>query len=153
MTHTLYRKEIEAAALTHAIDPDLLEALVLTESSGQTDAFRFEAGFFQLYLKDKPLYAKENPRRVSSSYGLCQIMYPVAVELGYTGAPEGLFAPEMSLNYGAKKLASLLKWSGGDVTKALGGYNAGHGGWDSAPGRSYAASVQKTLADLKAMPA
>src|SRR5690349_19412236 len=85
-----YRREIEEVARAHALDPDLIEAVVLTESSGRTDAFRHEPDFYRRYLQGKPEWAGTNPRRVASSYGLMQVMYPVAKELGFEGQPEDL---------------------------------------------------------------
>lgn len=142
-----YRALIESIAASNGLDADLVEAVVLTESSGNTDAFRFEPGFWRLYLQDNPRYMDLIPRRVSSSYGLMQVMYPVSVELGFTGEPEELFIPQIGLKYGCKKLAQLMEWAHGDRAKALGAYNAGRGGWDSAPGRVYATKVLKQLGD------
>lgn len=150
MTRTLYRRQIEAAAAAHGLDADLVEAVVLVESSGQTDSFRFERGFWDLYLKGKEPYATQIPRRVSSSYGLMQCMFAVAVEMGFKDEPERLFVPEIGLEYGCRKLAAELKWANGDVMKALGSYNAGRGGYASAPGRTYAGKVTETLKGLQA---
>jgi soluble lytic murein transglycosylase-like protein len=128
MTLTAYRAEIETAAHAHALDPHLVEAVVLVESSGYTHAFRHEAAFFRRYLADHPRYAGANPLRVSSSYGLMQVMYPVAVEHGLVGAPEQLFVPEVGLEYGCRHLRMLVEWAQGDQHAALGAYNGGKAG-------------------------
>ena len=138
---TFYRAEIDAAADVHGLDPDLVAALVEQESNGWANAFRFESNFWATYLATNPTWKDRNPREVSASYGLCQVMFPVAVEHGFTGQPWELFAPTVSLEYGCRVLSKLLTWAGGNVTKALGAYNAGRGGWDGANGRRYAREV------------
>lgn len=139
MTPTIYRGAIEAAAVAHNISPDLVEAVVLTESSAQTDAFREEPAFFAKYQAPKPewSFARSNPRRYGSSYGLLQIMFAVAVEVGFrkSDPPEQLFIPEIGLEYGCRKLAELLHWAqlkgptmdpDIQLRAALAAYNGGH---------------------------
>lgn len=123
-----FRAEIEVVASRYGLDPDRVEALVRVESSGFAHAYRYEPAFYQTYLADEAAYDGANPRRVSSSYGLCQVMYPVARELGYEGPPEGLFVPLVALEYGCKKLKALLDWSGGNVDAAVAAYNGGKRG-------------------------
>lgn len=136
---TPYRPEIEVAANAHGIDADLLEAVVWQESSYHADAFRFEPAFWERYLKANPAYADKNPRRVSSSYGLAQIMYPVAVDHGFTKEPEYLFLPTVNLDLAASILAGLLKkYSPMD---ALASYNGGEGNRTAAAPTQYARSV------------
>lgn len=151
---TLYRPEIEAAAKRHGIEADLLEALVLQESSGRADAFRYEPAYFERYIKGKPEFQGKNPRRVSSSYGLCQIMYPTALQYGFQPAyePEMLFLPVTNLDLGAKILAKLQKDYDGDTVKALQAYNGGPGSVGGAHGQTleYAASVLNRMIALKA---
>ena len=138
MPKTYYWREIVVAATKYALDPILVEALVVTESSGNTDAFRFERDFWNRYLKPNKLYNGKNPRRVSSSYGLMQIMYPVAIERGYPVDlhPELLFVPETGLDYGCKHLRFLFDWakegwpesSEQDILESvLASYNGGRG--------------------------
>lgn len=123
---TEYRKEIEIAALNYHLDPNLIEALVLTESLGQTYAYRYEGAFWAKYMAPNPLYSEKNPVRVSASYGLTQVLYVVAVELGYTFPdPEYLFVPSINLNYGCYKLRQLLDWAHGNTSQALAAYNGG----------------------------
>jgi len=129
LKRTAYGAEIAAAAATHGLDPVLVESVVIAESSGRTDAFRYEPGFYRRYLAHKPAYEGKNPLRVSSSYGLCQCMYTTALEVGFPAdqPPELLFVPEIGLDYGCRFLKSLLDWAAGDVTKALCAYNGGRG--------------------------
>lgn len=144
-----YRAEIEEVAQRYALDADLLEALVLTESGGMTNAYRFEPGFWSRYLASKPEWKDKNPKRVSASYGLCQVMFPVAVELGFMGEPEDLFSPVVGLEYGARKLAELMKWADGDVDKALAGYNGGRGNWQGEAPQRYVVKVKANLLRVK----
>jgi soluble lytic murein transglycosylase-like protein len=158
---TRYRKEIEAAAKTYGLDPQLVEAIVLTESAGNTDAFRFEPNYYNRYLKPKKLYPGQNPRRVSSSYGLMQIMYDVAKERGYPDSllPEHLFFPEVGLAWGCKHLRMLFDWANepqfaacseqDKLEAVLASYNGGRG--DNKPTQKplrNASYVRKVLANL-----
>jgi soluble lytic murein transglycosylase-like protein len=138
MPRTRFTADIIRAATTEGVDPNLVEGIVLTESSGNTDAFRFEPLFWNRYMKGKPGWAGRNPRRVSSSYGLMQVMYPVALERGLDPklAPEVLFVPDVGLRYGCKQLRWLQDWAetfqAVDAQKrlvcALAAYNGGKGG-------------------------
>jgi soluble lytic murein transglycosylase-like protein len=138
---TLYRREIEQAARGFGLDPDLLEALVLKESSGHADAFRYEPAFFDRYLAHNPEYMHENRRRVSSSYGLCQVMLSTARDLGFKAEPEMLFVPTVSLHFGAMHLARLLRWAEGHEVKALAAYNGGKGNWNEPGPMAYGLKV------------
>lgn len=146
-----YRPEIEAAAREHGLEADLVEAVVLTESAGLAHAYRWEPEFWNRYLDGKPEWKGMNPRRVSASYGLMQVMFPVAVEMGYVGEPEGLFVPSVALDMGCMKLAELLKWSGGNVDQALAAFNGGRGGNAKPPYRnaSYVLKVRAALLQVK----
>jgi soluble lytic murein transglycosylase-like protein len=72
---TGYRTEIVTAARAHGLDADLVEGIVLQESSGRTYAYRFEPNFWAKYMATKPAFAQANPERVSASYGLMQVMF------------------------------------------------------------------------------
>lgn len=146
-----YRAEIEAAAREHGLDADLVEAVVLTESAGLAHAYRYEPEFWKRYMEGKPKWIVANPRRVSASYGLMQVMFPVAVELGYVGEPEGLFVPSVAVDMGCMKLAELLKWSGGNVDAALAAYNGGKVGNATPPYRNqaYVTKVNAALLQVK----
>lgn len=136
MSSFFYRTEVEMMAQRHALDPDLVQAVVMVESSGLTHAYRYEQGFWDRYMKDKPEWDGANPARVSASYGLMQVMFPVAVEHGMarTEPPEYLFVPLIGLDYGCRVLARRLHhWAQGDVRAALASYNGGKTK-DNAPG-------------------
>lgn len=155
ITPTQYRKEIEAAAAEHgAIDANLVEALCLVESSGKTYAYRYEPAFWTKYMSVDPRWTGANPERVSASYGLMQVMYAVALEMGYgdqfNGEPEHLFVPSVGLRYGCAKLQSLLAWAKGNTFQALCAYNGGKKANTTTPFRNgaYAAKVLQARSDL-----
>lgn len=101
-----FETEIQNAAATWGLDPDLLRALVWRESSGNPYA-----------LGD--LTARGGP-----SYGLGQVLLATARGMGFTGAPEDLFDPAVNLYYTARYLRERLDiW--GDVSLAVSAYNAG----------------------------
>lgn len=136
-----YRERIHKAAAAANLDPFVFESLVIQESASRADAFRFEPGFWDRYLKDHPAYRLAVPRRVASSYGLTQVMYTTAVEHGYKGEPEGLFDIEVNLALGAMILSRLVQWAEGDYRKALAAYNGGKGNWKAERPQRYAAEV------------
>jgi soluble lytic murein transglycosylase-like protein len=138
---TRYGTEIKTAAAKWELDPLLVEAVVVQESGGNTDAFRFEPTFWNRYLKSNPRYRSLNPRRVSSSYGLMQVMYCRILEdkIADNDAwqPELLFLPENGLDIGCNLLAELLQWARGKtedpqlaLQAAVAAYNGGKGGND-----------------------
>lgn len=109
--HTRFDAEIRTAAAEAGL-PDwlLLKALVAQESSFNPRAFRPESG------------ARKG------SYGLTQVLWSTARhDLGYEGAPDGLFEPATNLRFGAAYLVRMLRMFGGDVRLALAAYNAGPG--------------------------
>jgi hypothetical protein len=132
-----YRAEVSAIAPRHGLDPALVEAICLHESydpslpaadsRGVAHAFRYEPAYWRRYLHGRPEYDGANPLRVSSSYGLMQIMYPTARAEGYPAGepPEGLFVPTVNLEYGCRAFARCLRWADGDVPAALAAYNGG----------------------------
>lgn len=141
LTRTFYSNEIEIAAARYSLPPRLVEAIVIQESSGDTDAFRYEPAFWKRYLVHLPRFKGSNPRRVSSSYGLMQVMFTTAQERGYPGTPEGLFVPEVGLDVGCRHLRWLVGWATGSqfagalpqrqLRSVLASYNGGKA--DNAP--------------------
>lgn len=119
------RDMIETAAEEYELDPRLVEAVVRTESSGNPRAYRYEPKFWDRYLKNNIAYNTKVPKRVSASYGLMQIMYPTACEMGFDGPPEMLFVPEISLDIGCNLLSINRDWAKGDMDAALAAYNGG----------------------------
>lgn len=119
---------VTTAATKYALSPELLAAQVLVESSGQPDAFRFEPAFYKTYVKGNAnAKAGRFGPLAACSYGPLQILLETAVEIGFVGEPEELFIPEIGMTWGAKYLASLLTWAGGEYNKAWSAYNGGKG--------------------------
>lgn len=147
------RELIKSAAGRYGLDPQLVEAVVRTESSGNPRAYRFEPAFWDRYLKNNPAYSNSQPRRVSASYGLMQLMYPTAKdELGFNNEPEGLFIPQVSLDLGCRLLARNLKWANGDMDAALAAYNGGRTESNRKPpyrNSGYVVKVKKHLRDIQ----
>lgn len=106
-----YRDLIAAAAAKHGLDPALVDAVVQQESNDWASAFRYEPAFWTKYLANNPAYKNRNPREVSSSYGLMQVMFPTAVDHGFVGEPWELFDPALNLDLGVAHLAAQIKWA------------------------------------------
>ena len=163
-----YRDQIARIAREYGLDPALVAAMCWKESAFTSDAFRFEPDFWNRYLKGNPLYRHLNPRRVSSSYGLMQVMYCRLLEdkikENDTAEPETLFLPEVNLRMGCAFFVELQTWAKARVIPAtvstspdfiaLAAYNGGRGGNDPAKnwplkcGR-YAADVLERAAVLR----
>jgi soluble lytic murein transglycosylase-like protein len=98
---------VDDAALREDLEPDLLRSVIRQESAAR-------------------------PCAVSSkgAMGLMQLMPATAVELGVGNA----FDPKENVDAGARLLKQLLKMYGGDVTLAVGAFNAGPGKVNQAGG-------------------
>lgn len=135
------RAIVTKIAAMYGLDADLLGGQILVESAGQADAFRFEPAFYRHYIKDNPrAVARTHGPLAACSYGPLQIMYEVAVEIGFHGEPHELFDFETGLYWGARYLASLVTWAKGDLHAALAAYNGGKAGNepDATPDRNHA---------------
>jgi soluble lytic murein transglycosylase-like protein len=87
--------------------PELwIRAVIQTESSWNPTAFR-----------------STSPR--DTSYGLMQLTIPTATALGYSGDPEGLFAPDTNIQLGTLLLSQLRTSYGDDVSAIYSAYNSG----------------------------
>jgi soluble lytic murein transglycosylase-like protein len=135
------------------LTPDVIEAVVLTESGGLANAYRYEPAYWARYIQHhKSDHLRlMHPRRVAASYGLMQVMYPTAYSLGFRGEPEELFLPQQSLLYGVRLLGEHLSWSQGHLDAALAAYNGGRKGNAGPPYRNgvYLAKVKKHLATIQ----
>lgn len=136
-----YNALITATATVYGLDPHLITAVCVKESGLHADAFRYEPDFWDRYLKDNKDYKDAMPRRVSSSYGLMQLMFPTARENGFEGEPEELFVPSTNLRYGCAHFKKLLDWAEGNEAKALAAYNGGKGNWNGDQPQQYAQQV------------
>ncbi len=61
----------------------------------------------------------------SDSYGICQIKYSTAKELGYTGSPEDLLIPSINISYAGAYLKKQINRYH-SIEKAVIAYNKGH---------------------------
>ena len=95
-----YNNIISQASIKHNLNPELLKAVILQESGGDTTAVSSKG-----------------------AKGLMQLMDGTARMLGVSDP----FDPEENINGGAKYLSSLIKKFDGNIDKALAAYNAGPG--------------------------
>lgn len=108
---------IKDTADRYKLDPHLVAAIVLQESSGDPTASRPEPKFYIKYLEGRPLEGfvptdmpEEWERALRShSFGLMQLMGQVAREMGFK-APRliRLCDPAINLDYGCRKLKQLF---------------------------------------------
>ena len=163
MARTPYTAEIVEYATTHGLRPELIEALVMTESSGVAWAWNPEPKYRWMWdvranrpfrgLLAEEIAAKRPPSDFpclagdpdqewwaqQASWGLMQIMGAVARELGFKGPYlTALCEPAVNLNLGCLKLAQLMVWSDGHETRALAAYNGGKFGNEVPPYRNQA---------------
>lgn len=119
------RREIEIQAENFGIDPNLIEAIVMTESSGHPNTSRYETAFYSRYIIPLKLFAAEGMKR-ATSYGLMQIMYQSAIEDGYKGTAEDLLKITIGLECGVKHLRKKYeKYYTGNIDFVIAAYNAG----------------------------
>ena len=96
MVNPAIRSVIELEAARFKLDPDLVEAIVMTESSGRPIVRRFERGFMEKYLMK--LQVSDHDRiSLATSWGLMQVMGQVARELGMIGDPVKLCEPTVGV--------------------------------------------------------
>ena len=171
----MYRAQTERAALAHGLDPLLVRAMVQVESGGSPFAWNPEPAYRYVWnVRDSAPFRPLTPSEVRSKYppadfpclagdpdqewwgqqaswGLLQIMGAVARERGcrepYLPA---LCDVERNLGLGCAHLKHLLVRAAGKVEKAVGAYNAGWRGWDSAAGKRYQLKVFAALEKVRA---
>jgi soluble lytic murein transglycosylase-like protein len=135
---TPYRSLIEAAAQARDLDPNLVEAQILKESTGNPWAYNPEPRYRYLWnvATNQPFRPLTLGERVSeepppdfpflrgdrdqewwaqqASWGLCQVMGATAREEGFRGPYlTQLCDPATNLPIGCSVLAKLLLWSAG----------------------------------------
>lgn len=170
MTSTLYRPEIELAAQADMLDPDLVEAICLVESSGEQFAWNPEPRYRYLWdvKRNKPFrplsinetlgkFPPQDFKAIAgdsdqewwgqqASWGLMQIMGAVARERGFRDPfLPALCDVETNLFWGCAHLGHVLEWANGDIHKAAAAWNAGTGGWLGTAGQAYAQKVDRQL--------
>jgi soluble lytic murein transglycosylase-like protein len=117
------------AAAAHALDPQIVCAVIEQESAWNPWAVRYEPAFFARYLA--PLYAAGKISATeaytrSISWGLMQLMGEVARELNFA-APSlaELCDPATNLDFACRHLAAKFSAAAGDPTRALQAWNGG----------------------------
>ncbi len=121
-----YDEILDRVARELGLDPDLVRAIVLIESSGDPWAVRYEPAFYYRYVRGKiPGISITEEVARATSWGLMQVMGQVARERGFQGKfLSALCDPETGLRFGALHLKRFLDRHG-DVEKAVAAYNAG----------------------------
>ena len=119
-----YDDMIEEAAAEYDVDPDLIRAVMQTES-----AFH-------------PLVVSR-----AGAEGLMQLMPELAEEMGVSDS----FDPRENIRGGARYLKRLLDYYDGDLSLALAGYNAGPGNVERYGGVPPFAETRKYVKTIKAL--
>jgi len=107
------------------IDVNLVKAIISVESNWNPFAIRFEPE-----LKNTRWYTNslKNIENITDfhfcSFGLMQVLYGVALNLGYTGNPLGLFDPITNIHYGTSLLLNYLRIYK-NIKDAISSYNQG----------------------------
>ena len=96
---------IDDVASQHGVDPDLIRAIIMTESGGNPSAVRHD--------------------KSGDSLGLMQVTMIAAKDIGYNGPRSGLLDPKTNIEVGTAYFAHLLKEFHGNTLNAIGAYNAG----------------------------
>lgn len=102
-----FQSFISSGAWLYDVPEEWIKAVILTESSGNPQAYRYEA--------------KIN----DASYGLMQLLYSTAKGLGYTGTAAGLYDPKTNILFGSMLLGQLRKKYGDDFARVYSAYNSG----------------------------
>lgn len=122
-------KMAEMQATAQGVDPNLVKAIIHTESAWNPVVSRYEPHWKYLHfprVHAERLGITPDTETVlqSMSIGLMQIMGGVARELGFMGNLSELFEPGLNLEYGIKKLRSLVK-KYADESEVISSYNQG----------------------------
>jgi soluble lytic murein transglycosylase-like protein len=102
-----FQTSISTYARQFVVPEAWIKAVILQESSGNPKAYRAE------------------PRINDASYGLMQLLYRTAKGLGYTGAAEGLYDPDLNIQLGTKLLGQLRRQYGDNFERVYSAYNSG----------------------------
>jgi soluble lytic murein transglycosylase-like protein len=90
-------------AAKYGLNPYIVAAVCEQESNWEPGAVRFEPAFLRRYVVPLNLDMFESFNR-ATSWGLCQVMGQVAVELGFRGDLTLLRDPDAAVDYGCRKL-------------------------------------------------
>ena len=95
-------------AKKYRLEKNVLKAMALIESKLDVRAYQYEPEFFEQALKLQDAWKDKDPKIVSASYGLFQIMFTTAWQLGFRGQAEDLYNPVINTELGAKLLRQLM---------------------------------------------
>lgn len=147
-------------AKKYHLEKALIKAMAIVESALDVRAYRHEPMFWERYLKNNDDWKNKDPKIVSSSYGILQIMFTTAHQLGFRGQFEDLYNPVINIELGAKLIRQLLNGIKTTTNEALWPldvaicrYNGGSRGNPGADGslrnQSYLDKVMKAYWDLR----
>jgi soluble lytic murein transglycosylase-like protein len=91
----------------YGLEKLLLKAIATVESSMNPLAYRYEEEFWKNYKHKFPELADRDPKEVSASYGLMQIMYTTAWNLGFRGPGTDLYQVVYNVELAGKLLVQL----------------------------------------------
>jgi hypothetical protein len=150
------RRLVRYVATRKGLDPLLVAAVVMVESSGESEARRPEPRYRWLWdvRLERPFRRLGTNEDLSvappdfpggpiewegqrTSHGLLQVMGAVAREYRFSGPFWGLYVPETGLDFGCRHLArAFARWGHLSPEAVLSGYNAGRPVQDSPyPGK------------------
>ncbi len=125
---------IKQHATASGLDPVLVGATIIQESGGDAYQMRVEPAFWAryggTYRKTIPSSHPAHrwlqfPHVFAASYGLMQVLYPVAFELGeYIDFPTRLIDPDVNIRIGCKLLSQKIARTG-SLNKGILAYNGG----------------------------
>lgn len=122
---------IRVSANKYSLDPNVVAAMIMTESNGNTWAFRYEK-HTDRYTRHVASHARillisQDSERMAqmTSWGLMQVMGFKAREMGYEGYLPQLCIPSIGIDIGCKTLKWFLDREKGNYYRAIASYNAG----------------------------
>jgi len=107
-----FEAEIQAAATTWGVDPNLVRAVMWQESRVPGTC------------RVDPLAARFEPHVNDTSFGLMQLLLATARQMGFAGTPQDLVDPATNVMLGAQYLRRKLD-EFGDVRLGVASYNSG----------------------------
>jgi soluble lytic murein transglycosylase-like protein len=147
-------------AQKYGLEKLLVMSVGMVESAWNPMAYRFEPALWDNYLSKDPNWNTQEPKVVSSSYGIMQLLYTTAYGMGWRGEAEELYDPTTNIDLGCKLLRQLLLGIKTSPNKnlfpieiALARYNGGFSGNPSPDGKlrnyEYVRRVKAAYWDLR----
>lgn len=126
----LHSQIVSSIAEEYDLDPRLVFAIIMVESSNRSNVARYEAHF--RWTTNEAEHAKRIGITEASehqlqkfSWGLMQTMGGSVRDLGYMGFLPELCVPQVGIRWGCMYLRKLMDRYGNDVERAVAAYNAG----------------------------